>query len=109
MRVPSELSICGQTVKIIYDDECTGEVCGMAEPADNKIYIYPAMHKTEDALLKTLAHEAFHVFLDYTGLSNHMSAETEESIACGIENGYFPLFRFDRRKWRKTLEIQIGG
>lgn len=111
ITMPTELQVMGQTVKIEYnylveldDDELSG--CCVA--GENLIQISLKENRTAEELEKTLAHELFHYVMAKTGLT-HIIHQFEESITVAQEENFFPLFRFDRRKWIKKIQLEVEG
>ncbi len=112
MKLPTELQIMGQKVKIEYhkgllDDE-GNEASGLCYSGQNLIKICLKENTNEAAALSTLGHEMFHFVVAKCGLSEILG-ENEESLAIGLEENFLPLFNFNRRKWKKKEEVEYGS
>lgn len=110
LMLPTELQVMGQKVKISYQPKINldgEELAGACMAGDNLILISTTEHKTEAAVLATLGHELFHFVLDKTGLTS-LLGELEEPITESVEENFLPIFNFNRRKWRKKVEVEIG-
>ena len=110
IRVPTELPIMGKRVKIeyVYGLEEDGEtLSGLCRSRENLIKICLKENTTEESVHLTLAHEAFHYVVHKSGLS-HLLGENEESLTVCTEENFVPLFRFNKRIWRKVIEVELG-
>jgi len=108
--LPTEIPLMGQIVKIQYQyklDLDGEELSGACMPAANLIMVSTSEHETERDIIKTIAHEAVHCVLGKSGLAD-LLGEHEESVVVAIEENFFPLCNFNRRKWRKKVEVEIG-
>ena len=111
LMLPTEIPIMGQIVKISYQEELDldgEELAGACMAGDNLIMISTTEHETEKEILKTLGHELVHFVWAKSGLT-HILGEHEEPCTVSIEENLLPLFRFDRRRWRKKIEVTIGN
>ena len=111
MKLPTELQVMGQTVSIEYVDDLKTEddsLYGECSPQTNVIRICSRKHKNEKEIISTIAHELTHFVLAKCGISE-LLGDNEESIVISIEENLLPLFNFNKRKWRKKEEIQIGS
>ena len=101
----------GQTVSIEYIDDLVSDgqsLFGECDSQANKITICAKKHKNEKEIISTISHELVHFVLAKCGISE-LLGDNEESIVISLEENLLPLFNFNRRKWRKKEEVQIGA
>lgn len=111
IKVPTELNVMGKLVKIEYQDEINldGEdLSGACLASANLILISLGEHDSEEELLLTLNHELIHYVLEKSGVSNLLDYEKEETIVVALEENLLPMLKWDKRKWRKKIEVEIG-
>jgi hypothetical protein len=111
MKLPTELQVMGQIVSIEYvDDLEAGDESLMGECDDqyNVIRVCSSKNKNEKEIISAITHELVHFVLAKCGISV-LLGDNEESIAISIEENLLPLFNFNKRKWRKKEEIQLGS
>lgn len=109
VTVPTELPIMGHRIKVNYQPKFKSgfkDCYGLAYADDERIEINLSFHSTEEALIKTLYHEAIHIVLDKAGLSDILNDNEEAVVKC-IEANFLPLVRVDKRKWRKKIEVEL--
>ena len=111
VRVPTELQIMGKKVTVAYMDKVNfdGEdLSGACMAGANLIMLSLSEHDTEEELLSTLSHETAHYIIAKSGLSELLGEEKEEAAVVSIEENLLPLFRWNRRKWRKIIEVELA-
>lgn len=111
IKVPTEILVMGKKVSICYKNKLNldGEyLSGACIADDNLILISLAENQTLESIEKTLAHEIFHFVMAKSGLTN-LLGDNEEVFTVCVEENYFPLFKFNRRLWRKKVEVEIGS
>ena len=108
MRVPVQIMVGGQAIKIEYkealkgdDGEALSGECLVGEPT---IRLSKAKHANERAVFHTLFHELIHKALERTGHSVLWKDEQEEPLVYALENMLAELFVFSPEapvKWKE--------
>lgn len=104
------IQVAGHKIQIAYLPvvDHDGECSGWSSPFENRIEVSLAECTTEEEILACLFHELVHVVLHKSGTAYRLG-DSEEAVVILVEELLWPILRFDRRKWRKNIEVEIDG
>ena len=101
MQFPKSILIAGHRVKIEFSLQVS-ENYGEWDSDGKRILIHESLRKKPREAFDTIAHEAVHAVLHFTGLHYKMEESDEEALVRMIDNLLFPVFR-------RLFEAEVRG
>jgi len=112
--MPSIINYRGKAIHVMYQKQNENDqpVFGLCIPSERLIYIDPSMHKSFEALNRTLIHEFVHLIIADTGQCEHLNEiheNAEESLVQAFEHALEDFIVWNKTNVVKWEKVVLGG